>query len=59
MKGEIVSIVESFMAVVVNTDTYKGKIKKILHYIKIDNEQSSKKLLDVLTCSFQFYYISQ
>ena len=46
MKGEIVSIVESFMAVVVNTDTYKGKIKKILHYIKIDNEQSSKKLLD-------------
>ena len=46
MKGEIVSIVESFMAVVVNTDTYKGKIKKILHYIQIDNEQSSKKLLD-------------
>ena len=39
MKGEIVSIVESFMAVVVNTDTYKGKIKKILYCIKTDNEQ--------------------
>ena len=34
MKGGIVSTVESFVVVVVNTDAYEGKIKKILHWIK-------------------------
>ena len=29
--------------VVVNTDTYKGKIKKILDCIETDNEQSNRK----------------
>ena len=41
--GNIVSTVKSFVVVVVNTNTYEGKIRKILHYIKANNEKSNKK----------------